>query len=253
MDAKANTTYLPPWAASAEAHPHNRLLLWTSPILTLAIRLSNYTQEPEGFKDLHGNVCNTLKIIENNMHSAGYRPQYAFACRYLLCAIVDNSISLSSWGKKTNWDDNNLVDSFQGEQWSSKEFFQILQRSANQPEENIDFLELTYYGLRLGLHKKTTKEQQKNIDLIIKNVGNCLKHQRRHPKQHLLISNDYKISAYKHPWKHIKIRIIITFILVALLLTTGIGTFRSHNYVTMLEKHLQQTNTPTTQNKAKHG
>ena len=251
MDAEVgNMSHLPKWARGPRAKPHNRLLLWASPILALAIRLSNYKSEPEDFSELNSNVCSALKTIESNMHSAGYRPQYAFACRYLLCAIVDNSISLSSWGAKTNWEDSNLVDSFQGEQWSSKEFFQILQRAANQPEENIDFLELAYYGLRLGLHKKTTKEQQDSIDLIITNVGNCLKHHRRQPKQHLLTSNDYKKVKYKHPWLHIKVRTIIVLILIAILLVTGINTYVSHKKIMTLTQHLQKISAPVTENKA---
>ena len=229
------TDYTPDWAIAHDKETHNRILSWSSPIITLAIRLTNRTTVPDNFSALHNKLCGALKSIESKMHIAGYRPQYAFACRYLLCAIIDNSIYMSSWGKTTNWDNNNLVDTLQGQQWSTKEFFHILQNSANKPQENIDFLELAYYCLKIGLPSKETVSQKASMQIITTNLGNCLKHHKRNPKANILKNTTQRRSQYKRYWLRITPKNAIIFFSTVIIAITGINIYTTHSALTQLQ------------------
>ena len=247
------------WAEGEPEVISNKLLQWSDAILSLAPRLARLESTPNQLEDMHDQLCQIIKKVESNMHANGYRPQHTLATRYLLCALIDETILNSSWGKDSNWEDKSLQSVFQRDRWESKEFFQVLQHSAEQPHENIDFLELTYYALRLGFHgHHNNTEQEQSLKVIKDNLLQVLTQQRRDPTHKLFSSHDSPAAkTYKHPYPHISGRWVIVTVIVVVAIVSGVDYLVRYNMQKKLTQQLQTISQnighahPTGENNAK--
>ena len=229
-----NCEYIPTWVASNQSQSQNQLLSLASPIITAAISLANKKTAPDNLNQLKLKLSSAIKKIASKVHAAGYIPQQAFACRYLLCAIIDNSVKTSCWGKKSDWQDNSLAKTLQAEQWSSKDFFKVLQRCVNHPQQNINFLELAYYCLNIGILDKETSDQEAAIEAIIKNLGDCLKHNRRNPEYTLLRKTNLTGNRYLHSWPKLNVVKILSYTSVIALMFIAVNFYHANSLTNQL-------------------
>jgi type VI secretion system protein ImpK len=130
----------------------NNIINAADPLLTLATKLRRINV-PADAASLHQNICHEIKAFENKAQNFGYRPQLILAARYVLCALLDELIAITLW-PDLNWKKYSLVDYFHKDLWDSDHFFLILDRSLQDPETNIDLMELIYLCLRLGYEGK---------------------------------------------------------------------------------------------------
>jgi type IV/VI secretion system ImpK/VasF family protein len=236
---ETNCEYIPTWIASNQAQSQNQLLSLASPIITTAISLANKKTVPDNLSQLQLKLSNAIKKIASKMHAAGYIPQQAFACRYLLCAIIDNSVKTSCWGKKTDWKDNSLAKTLQAEQWSSKEFFKVLQRCANHPQQNINFLELAYYCLNIGILNKEASDQEAAVEVIIKNLGDCLKHNKRNPDFNLLQKPKITGNGYLRSWPKLNVIKILSYTGAIVLIFIAVNFYHTNSLTSNLTLDLK--------------
>lgn len=83
--------------------------------------------------------------------AADYEHADIMAARYLLCALLDELITASEWKIASQWrQDGGLLAVFAQEPAASGQFFQILKRCCEQPQQHFDLLELGYYCLSAG-------------------------------------------------------------------------------------------------------
>lgn len=130
----------------------NNLINAADPILTLITKLRRITIPPD-INILHQNICHEIKAFENKAENLGYRSQLIIAARYVICALLDEQISLVLWPNK-EWKQYSFVETFHKEQWEDDRFFIILDRSLQDAVSHLDLLELIYLCLRLGYEGK---------------------------------------------------------------------------------------------------
>jgi type VI secretion system protein ImpK len=96
--------------------------------------------------------------------------------KYLLCALLDETVLNTPWGSRSGWGHNSLSSLFYKKLVGGEEFFQILDRLKQQPSQNQDLLELAYLCLSLGFEGKyrytnnglvTLERQRQDLYLLI--------------------------------------------------------------------------------------
>lgn len=93
-------------------------------------------------------------MFEQNARTSGCSPESVMAARYALCTLLDETVLSTPWGVDSPWSKQSLLSTFHNETWGGEKFFQILERTGQEPARNIDFLELMYLCLALGLEGK---------------------------------------------------------------------------------------------------
>lgn len=168
----------------------NPLVAAASPLLSLATQLAKSQQTPN-FKLLLQSLINEVKALEAKAQEIGYRAPVILAARYLICALIDETILNTDWGKNSRWDQHNLLTHFQKENWGGERFFLLLERSAEEPDIYIDLLELGYICLSLGFQGKYAKTHDYNdLALFIDKLYDTIRHQRGEFSRRLLVAAD---------------------------------------------------------------
>lgn len=73
--------------------------------------------------------------------------------KYCLCTFVDELAVHADWADE-NWAQKSLLVSFYNETWGGERFFEMLENLKQQPEKNIDLLELMYFCLQFDYKGK---------------------------------------------------------------------------------------------------
>lgn len=167
----------------------NPIVAAASPLFTLSTQLAGQTTSPD-LKELHHTLSHEIKLFENKANALGYRAPIILAARYLLCALLDEIILTTDWGKKSQWLEHNLLQTFQREAPGGERFFLILERSCENPELHIDLLELGYLCLSLGFQGKYrgTERSHQELGQIIDNIYHFIRYVRGDFSKCLLIS-----------------------------------------------------------------
>lgn len=195
----------------------NPIVAMAMPLLTMATQLRDQTTAPD-FAKLLTSLSHEVKVFENRAHSAGYRSQVILAARYFLCALTDEFILATSWGKKSDWQEKNLLTNFQRENRGGERFFTILERSAEDPMIYIDVLELGYICLSLGFQGKYRNEENKSqLGILIDNLYDLIRSSRGEVAKNLLVASKKaplppKIMQIKPPPVWVTILIALGFL-----------------------------------------
>lgn len=131
-------------------HNHqNNIFNAAAPILNVATTLKNL-KNPPSINQLRHDLIHEIKAFENKLRGNNYQHSVILAARYILCAFIDEIVVNTSWGKKSDWQLQNLVSLFQSDFQNEDKFFVILERCCLEPKIHIDLLELIYICLCLG-------------------------------------------------------------------------------------------------------
>jgi type VI secretion system protein ImpK len=131
----------------------NPMVSAASTLFLLATTLQNLATPPDVSRLQH-DLYHEMKAFEIKAQSLNYRAQAIQASRYVLCALLDEVILATAWGRHSGWQQQNLLTTFQSETWGGEKFFVILQRSCEEPALHIDLLELIYICLSIGYEGK---------------------------------------------------------------------------------------------------
>ncbi len=103
---------------------------------------------------LREQVLRTVKAFEAKARELGTSPEAAYAGRYALCALIDETVLSTPWGSDSVWNEQSLLATLHNETRGGEKFFQILSRMSEDPVRNLDLLELLYVCLCLGFRGK---------------------------------------------------------------------------------------------------
>lgn len=95
-----------------------------------------------------------LSNFENRCQQSGLAAEQIIAARYLLCTALDEAVMNTPWGVSSGWSQRSLLSAFHNETFGGEKFFQILDRLQQEPERQIDLLELVYLLISLGFEGK---------------------------------------------------------------------------------------------------
>src|SRR6185295_16282047 len=104
----------------------------------------------------------------------------AVAARYALCTLIDETAAGTPWGASGAWAQHGLLALFHGETEGGEKFFQILARLAENPQANLDVLELMYICLELGFEGRyrVLEGGQRQLDAVRQRVLSIIRKQR---------------------------------------------------------------------------
>ena len=126
----------------------NPLLAAANPLLNVVPQLRATLQhtDPSGLRDY---IAQNIKTFESQAKAAGVPPEKVIAARYILCTLLDETISSTPWGSG-EWGKHSLLIMFHNEASGGEKFFQLLTKLAEDPKANRDILEFMSVCLALG-------------------------------------------------------------------------------------------------------
>lgn len=101
----------------------NPLIACAYPLLTLATRLCQ-TDEYHDLTHLYQMLLHEIKVFEHQTALHSYRPSSVTIACYLLCALLDETIMQTKWGK--SWKNCSLLAALQHEEPCKERVFQII-------------------------------------------------------------------------------------------------------------------------------
>lgn len=127
----------------------NPLVQTASALLLLGVQLRHSVSPPDA-THLREQVITQVRKFESHATEAGLPAQTVTAARYVLCAMLDESVLNAPWGEQSGWSQKTLLVTFHGESYGGAKFFQILERLCADFSRHIDLIELMYLCLALG-------------------------------------------------------------------------------------------------------
>ena len=127
----------------------NPLVRAANGLLDLVVPL-RMTAQPPDQQQLREKLATAIKAFENQARAAGIAVDTIAAARYVLCVLLDETISSTAWGSGV-WGSRSLLVAFHNEASGGEKVFLILQKLSQNVAANIDLLELMYLCLSLGL------------------------------------------------------------------------------------------------------
>lgn len=131
----------------------NPLVGAASPLLWLAGRL-NESAAPDDIAEFRRRVLEEIRNFETAAMARDIPDRLVRVSRYALCAVIDDIILNTRWGATTGWASQSLVSILYNETWGGERFYDLLQQLLQQPEQNIDVLELMAICLAIGFSGK---------------------------------------------------------------------------------------------------
>jgi type VI secretion system protein ImpK len=130
--------------------------------------------------ELQKRLIDELKRFENRALSKGAPRNQVDISKYLLCALLDETVLNTPWGGQSGWGHNSLSSLLYKKVVGGVEFFQIIERLKQQPAQNKDVLELAYLCLSLGFEGKyrytndgplALEREREALYLLLENVN----------------------------------------------------------------------------------
>ncbi len=143
----------------------NPLVATASTLISLSTEIREQRCEPD-LAATYDLLCEEITAFETKANAVGYDANAILAARYILCAFIDETILTTTWGQHSRWQSQNLLNTFQRENWGGDPFFAIVERSLTDPKRHLDLLELSYLCLSLGYEGKYRLKPSGHQDLL---------------------------------------------------------------------------------------
>jgi type VI secretion system protein ImpK len=149
----------------------NELVAAAGPLFSLVGQLADTASHPN-VDSLAAHVSQEINTFEATAKARGLEPELVLAARYVLCTLLDEIVLSTPWGAESSWGAQTLLIRFHKESWGGEKFFQIVDRSMQDPGRNLDLLEFLYICMALGLGGKYRVQQdgQRKLQEVQENV-----------------------------------------------------------------------------------
>jgi type VI secretion system protein ImpK len=135
--------------ATAVSSGLNPLIAAANRLLNVLPQLRSSVQHPNPAA-LRDSLAQDIRQFEAQARAAGVPTEKIVAARYALCTLIDETATSTPLGASGAWAHQGLLALFHGETGGGEKFFQLLSRLAENPQANIDLLELMYVCLEFG-------------------------------------------------------------------------------------------------------
>jgi len=131
----------------------NKLLSYASDLLILAGNLR--TLDPNNtVEQLRRDIENLFSQFDRQLAQDNTVEEVALTARYLLCCLIDELALTTPWGIESAWSHQTLLGKYHNETSGGEKFFLVANKLLEQPQRNIDLIELAYVCLSLGFRGK---------------------------------------------------------------------------------------------------
>jgi type VI secretion system protein ImpK len=124
-----------------------------SSLIALLGQLLQAKSHPD-LEGLRKRVIREIGVFETNARMANVSPENVFVARYVLCTAIDEAVLNTPEGSRSSWGRESLLVTFHKEASGGVRFFQLLKHMMEDPDANVDLLELMYICLALGFQGK---------------------------------------------------------------------------------------------------
>lgn len=160
-ERRADERFLSPRAAPppqmtkviSESASTNPLVRAAGDAFALVTRLAD-TPRHDDVAGLRERVVSMVRQFEVKARDFGASTESAYAARYTLSSLIDETVLATPWGNHSIWSKQTILATLHNETSGGERFFQILHRMSENPARNIDLLEFLYFCLSLGFQGK---------------------------------------------------------------------------------------------------
>ena len=165
--------------ATAVGSGLNPLLAAANRLLNVLPQLRSSVQHPNPTA-LRDSLAQGIRQFEAQARTAGVPTEKIVAGRYALCTLIDETATSTPLGASGAWAHQGLLALFHGEVGGGEKFFQLLARLAENPQANIDLLELLYVCLEFGFEGRyrVTEGGQRQLEAIRQRLLMIIRKQR---------------------------------------------------------------------------
>lgn len=157
----------------------NPLVAAANPLLNLVPPLRSSAAHPSPAA-LRESLAQGIRRFESQARAAGVPSDKVVAARYALCTLIDETATSTPWGASGAWAQHGLLALFHGETEGGEKFFQLLARLAENPQANVDLLELMYICLQLGFEGRyrIAEGGQRQLEAVRQRLLSIIRQQR---------------------------------------------------------------------------
>jgi type VI secretion system protein ImpK len=129
----------------------NALVEAANPILAAIPQIRHALRHPDP-NGLRARLREQLDGFERSAKGSGLPEDRVFVARYALCALLDDSVTATPWGR--DWAREGLVAELHGDASGADKFFALLEQMSSDPAGYFELLEFFYICLSLGFEGK---------------------------------------------------------------------------------------------------
>ena len=129
--------------------PEDVLAAAAAPLLALVAEIRNAVTNAD-VDALRRATVEEIKAFELRAVRFGARAGDVTAARYVLCAMLDETVMSTPWGNASHWSSNSLLNQFHGETWGGEKVFVILDRVKADPGKYLALIKLIALCLAFG-------------------------------------------------------------------------------------------------------
>jgi type VI secretion system protein ImpK len=129
--------------------PEDVLAAAAAPLLALVAEIRNAVTNAD-VDALRRATVDEIKAFELRAVRFGARAGDVTAARYVLCAMLDETVMTTPWGNASHWSAHSLLNQFHGETWGGEKVFVILDRVKADPGKYLALLKLIALCLAFG-------------------------------------------------------------------------------------------------------
>ena len=150
---------------SAQSAGENLLLSAASELLIFASNIRSL--EPNNsIEQLGSDVEILISKFDQQINNANLSKEVTVTARYLICCLLDELVLSTPWGTDSVWSHQTLLSKYHKETSGGEKFFLIVDKLLEQPQRNIDLIELCYVCLSSGFCGKYRISKQGEGELL---------------------------------------------------------------------------------------
>jgi type VI secretion system protein ImpK len=180
----------------------NPLVACATDLFTVAGQLRGSASHPDP-NGLLERLIGQVRAFEQCARGKGLGDQVVLPARYMVCALLDESVLDTPWGSQSIWSSRGLLVSFHKETWGGEKFYSALEKLLAYPAGNLHLLELMYLCLAMGFEGKYRIRDggRAQLDQIREHLYQTIRAQRQEPEPEL--SPHWRgLSALRDPLLH---------------------------------------------------
>lgn len=175
-----------PIAVLPGALPDNPLVTCATDLFTVAGQLRGSASHPDP-GGLLQRLIGQMREFEQCARGKGLTDSVVLPARYVLCALLDESVLDTPWGSQSIWASKGLLVSFHNETWGGEKFYDALERLLAFPSGNLHLLELMYLCLAMGFEGRYRIRDggREQLERVRERLFQTIRAQRPNPEPEL--------------------------------------------------------------------
>lgn len=151
--------------ASAQSDGENIILSCASDLIILASHIRSL-EPSNSIEQLRRDIETLITKFDQQINQFNLSKEVGLTARYLICCLVDELVLSTPWGSDSVWSHQTLLSKYHNETSGGEKFFLIVNKLLEQPQRNIDLIELCYVCLSSGFCGKYRLSKQGESELL---------------------------------------------------------------------------------------